>query len=177
MHYIIDHLSFTSRIDLNEKIIFIHFTVTFAISELIIMTSIWFCENGVSASPTPPNSFQTGHFHRTRSICVSFQTLQCYTNDQQICKCVHSSLTLKWQQNHPILLYVRTYRNTILYTQNVCIHTLSSGGHWNKCENVALMFFANLGAKTSFSAPNWCLDCLTMLSITYSPGTLYSDLH
>lgn len=39
------------------------------------------------------------------------------------------------------------------------------------------MFLVNLGPNTSLSAPNWCRDCLTMESTTYSPGTLYSGLH
>ena len=38
------------------------------------------------------------------------------------------------------------------------------------------MFFANLGAKTSLSGPNWCLDWRTIESITYNPGILYSGL-
>lgn len=55
--------------------------------------------------------------------------------------------------------------------------TLSSGGHLNRLMKVCCMFFANLGAKTSLSVPNWCLDCRTIESITYNPGTLYSGLH
>ena len=38
-------------------------------------------------------------------------------------------------------------------------------------------FLANLGPNTSFSVPNWCLDCRTIESTTYNPGTLYSVLH
>jgi hypothetical protein len=44
--------------------------------------------------------------------------------------------------------------------------TLSSGGHLKRFMKVVCMFFANRGAKTSFSAPNWCLDCRTIESIT-----------
>ena len=44
--------------------------------------------------------------------------------------------------------------------------TLSSGGHLKRFMKVFCMFFANRGAKTSFSAPNWCLDCRTIESIT-----------
>lgn len=55
--------------------------------------------------------------------------------------------------------------------------TLSSGGHLKRLMNVLCKFLANLGANTSFSGPNWCLDCLTIESMTYKPGTLYSGLH
>lgn len=55
--------------------------------------------------------------------------------------------------------------------------TLSSGGHLKSCINVFWRFLANRGAKTSLSVPNWCRDCLTIESITYRPGTLYSGLH
>jgi len=58
-----------------------------------------------------------------------------------------------------------------------CSLTLSSGGHWKRYKKVNFIFFAKRGANTSFSAPNWCLDCLTIESITYKPGTLYSGLH
>lgn len=40
-----------------------------------------------------------------------------------------------------------------------------------------MMFLLKRGAKTSFSVPNWCRDCLTIESMTYKPGTLYSGLH
>jgi len=56
-------------------------------------------------------------------------------------------------------------------------HTLSSSGHANKCVKVNLRLRANLGANTSLSFPNWCRDCLTIESITYRPGILYSGLH
>lgn len=55
--------------------------------------------------------------------------------------------------------------------------TLSSGGHLYKLRKVCCIFLANLGANTSLSEPNWCLDCRTIESITYKPGTLYSGLH
>lgn len=55
--------------------------------------------------------------------------------------------------------------------------TLSSDGHRYKYWNVAVIFFENLGPKTSLSVPNWCRDCRTMESMTYKPGTLYSGLH
>ena len=55
--------------------------------------------------------------------------------------------------------------------------TFSSGGHLKRCWNVETMFLVNLGAKTSFSDPNWCRDCRIIESITYKPGTLYSGRH
>lgn len=54
---------------------------------------------------------------------------------------------------------------------------LSSCGHFKRLRKVVCIFFANRGANTSFSIPNWCRDCLTIESITYNPGTLYSGLH
>lgn len=55
--------------------------------------------------------------------------------------------------------------------------TLSSDGQRYKCWKVPMMFLLKRGANTSLSWPNWCRDCLTMESMTYSPGTLYSGLH
>lgn len=46
------------------------------------------------------------------------------------------------------------------------ILTRSSVGHKHKFSNVPAMFLVNLGPNTSFSAPNWCRDCLTMESTT-----------
>lgn len=59
----------------------------------------------------------------------------------------------------------------------ILYRTLSSSAHANKCVKVCLRLRANLGANTSLSFPNWCLDCLTIESITYKPGILYSGLH
>lgn len=70
--------------------------------------------------------------------------------------------------------------NTLFFCHKfntLMILLLSSIGHLNRWWNVMAMFLQNLGPKTSFSTPNWCLDCRTIESITYKPGTLYSGRH
>lgn len=60
---------------------------------------------------------------------------------------------------------------------SINLKTFSSGAPEYKCLKVSVMFFVNLCAKTSLSAPNWCLDCRTIESITYNPDTLNSGRH
>lgn len=87
----------------------------------------------------------------------------------------------EWAHCHTLIYPLKTQTSA----QTVKIHrenllnglTLSSEGQRYKCWNVAIIFLLKRGAKTSFSVPNWCRDCLTMESMTYKPGTLYSGLH
>lgn len=100
-------------------------------------------------------------------------------------------VTGSWQICQPQIGTIGDYNTTIhmliplsglilirgKFSQAPSVLTLSSTGQRQRFSKVPVMFLVNLGPNTSLSAPNWCLDCLTMESTTYRPATLYSGLH